>query len=341
MMNQTLLRLPSAHRPVHDLIQDVIRGIGVVVPETDSEEEWLIPGYIHPTITAITGQPERGKTTLLISMCKGLLDGQWLGIQTNLDPQALILFGCEDRQGARRVRRAFGNHPRVEPFWLTGWEPANLAAGLETADVGLLVLDSLTAVVTDINDQSEATAFIRTLRGLPTPVVVVHHSAVGGRGPSGAQPYKAAYRHTVEAQKLETEGDDGVVVTLRRSGNDIATVTNRVAVDRTSYAAEHAAERLAERLPRRQAVSRQTKPTAGEKARILKHLADCDGIETGQLDHNAIATQLVGGPRGQEDPKKQTMVAEALGAERITHRTVSNIVRLNRAIFAPACEPAA
>jgi hypothetical protein len=324
----------SIERLTDEQLRELIEGIGIVVPEEDEERDWLIPGYLHAGVTAITGQPERGKTTLLISMCKGLLAGQWLGLDTDFDVKTRIAFGCEDVLAVGRIRKAARGDARVVPFQLTGWTPQDLGRRLRSADCGLLVVDSLTAVVSDINDQSEAIGFVNSVRGLGVPVAVVHHSAVNGQGPSGAQPYKAAYRHTIQASKIETGGDD-IIVTIKRSGNDIATTTDRLRINRVTHAAEVAENK------RPRTVQAVAKPvTAIDKVRALRTLVDGLGIDP-NLGHNEIANALLGGARGNEDVQSVTVVANALESRTIGHRTVSDLIKKNRGTFLDRTDHAA
>jgi hypothetical protein len=313
-------------------IATLIEGIGVVVPAESENPEWLIPGFIHPGLTVLTGQPERGKTTLLLSMCKGILGGEWLEHASALRPAQRIFFGCEDRLGVHLVRRAFNSHPLVVPFQLTGWaSPDRLADRLAAANCGMLILDSLTAAVKDINDQAEATNFIGSLRSLRMPVVVVHHSAVSGTGPSGAQAYKAAYRHTIQAATIEASADE-MLLTLKLSGNDVLSSVQRVRIDRGSLEASRV-EQPAELRTRMPARTKPQRLTAPEKAAMLGRLAKQADVDC-SLGQNQIATVLLGGSRGSEQDANVRAVAGALGlGDKVGHRAVSDLIQSHRSDF--------
>jgi hypothetical protein len=296
---------------------------GTYVDEGDMEPEWLIPGVIHPGITCVTGQPEVGKTTLLISMVKGLLAGEWLETETTLGGRA-ILFGCEDIGSARKVRQAFSGDRRVRVVQLTNWNPDGMASVIEDLGVGLVVIDSLYAVVEDVNDQGECGSFTRAIQALDVPVLVVHHQPKMGtrRGPAGAQGYQAAYRHTIGVRQHPSQ-DDELILDLAMTGNDVAPSTRRVRLNRTDYSVESCTE----------GKTRAGRPSAEDRAAAVAELAWERQIPVAGRTHNEIAGDLVGGRQDSEDPRLALAVADALGLPSVKFRAVSNSIRLSRSAF--------
>jgi hypothetical protein len=296
---------------------------GTYIRDGDVDIDWLIPEIVHPGITCVTGQPEVGKTTLLVSMVKGLLEGKWLGLPTALPPGFRILFGCEDRGSARRVRRAFDGDPRVVVMQLDNWNTAKMSSVIRRGQIGLVVLDSLYAIVSNVNDQEECGEFTRALQRLAVPVVVVHHQAkMGARGPSGAQGYRAAYRQTIEVKQKSNQGDE-LVLDLAISGNDVASTNKLLQVNRL----DHRAVEVSSNKPTR------AKLSGPERAANLGRLALDRGLSVADLSHNDIAAKLVGGRQDQEDGGMSAEVAGVLGMAGVKFRTVANLIKDNLEAF--------
>ncbi|UQX89201.1 ATP-binding protein [Jatrophihabitans telluris] len=304
---------------------ELVEGFATV-PEDDGSDDpaWPIPGFIHPGLTALTAQPEMGKTTLLKSMVKGLLAGEWLGEPTHFDDDKRILFGCEDYTSFRDVRRTFADEPRVHPVLLHEWKPAWLPRLVSEGQFGMLIIDSLGAVVTDTNEQGLAGVFTQSVRQLPIPVIVVHHEARASKGPSGAQVYRGAYRHTIRVSCVEHDGDRILRLALQTYGNNAPASRRSVKVDRLTLVSEAADDSG-------RGVSRSTRKASAEKACILGVLAREQGVDV-QLDHNRLAEALLGGKQGREDEGMRARVEAALDSP-ARHRTVSDLIRKNRAAF--------
>ena len=316
---------PSSELWTEDLILKFEDCFGRYVREGDAEPTWVIPGFIHSGITCITGQPEQGKTTLLISMVKGLLAGSWLGEVCQLPADAVILFGCEDADSARKVRRAFDGENRVKVFTLKNWNPAGMAEVLQEGGVGLVILDSLYAIVTDLNDQSECGRFIKTLHSLDVPVVVVHHAAKGSTtGAAGAQGYRAAYRHTIQL-KIRTSDGDASIIQLTTSGNDVQSASVEIELNRTTFSVAC--------VTNTRAKNKGSRLSQVDKSRALARVALARGVATDHRSSNDIASDLVGGRHGREDSTLSSEVAQALGFPSVKFRTVTNTIKNQRAAF--------
>ena len=291
------MNLPQPPPLADDDWADLIGGIGVDVQDSTGDDVWLIPGFIHPGVTCITGQPESGKSTLVLSQVRSLLKGQrWLDQPTALASDARVLFGCEDATTVRRVRHLFASEVaarRLAVTRLSTWDngrPRLTGAKLKDLNVGLVVIDTLFAAAGDANDQAIAANFVAALRDFEVPVLVVHHAPKGSSLiPAGAQAYTAAYRHTITVRKAEANYDRGVLTQwLDISGND--TEPSRVTIDTdfttatTSTAAVDA----------HSSAGRRTRPDPSAVAAALGRFAAAREVAVDTETANAAAGLLVG-----------------------------------------------
>lgn len=311
----------------------LLQGLGQRYEPSDMDELWPVPDLICPGITCVTGQPEKGKTTLLISLVEALLSGSdWFSRPTNLLPDSRIVYFCEDRNTASRVQRACGQSGRVYVVTLQTWhQGASLVNLVDRTGAGLVIIDSLYPAVDDVNDQSRSGVFLSALQSVSVPIIVVHHEAKGGKsGPLGVQRFAAAYRQTIKVKTATPEADGWLGLDLHVTGNDVVPQRYAVRVNRDSRAAELVAEDGGDRFDRR----RKRRLSKGEKASALGVLAN-EAELAPELNHNEIASALLGGARGHEDRAKQIAVASALGiaAGTVGHQAVANLIRDNPTEF--------
>lgn len=293
---------------------------------------WPVEGVVHPGLTAITGQPERGKTTLALSLAKAALDGiEWAGYPTNLQPDRGVLFMCESDSGFHRARSLLRDRAIVgicRPWdWTDGGRRPDLATVVQRQRIGLVVIDSLFAIARDENDQAEAADVLAVLQGAGCPVIVIHHSPKAGGRATGVQRYSAAYRQTLDVERGVVEGDR-LALTVKVSGNDMAE-SERISVaidwsslDCTPLQARASEGRAGSSRPRQR--QRRTGLTAPERARLLGQEAAGLGVLPA-ASASAAATALVGS-KDQENPQLQDRL-RALGLPAVSHRSVAELIR--------------
>lgn len=169
--------------------------------------EWIVQGIIaRPSVNIFYGPPKNLKTLLLQDLCSCVASGNpWLeslpagpgklieGIKTTQTPIIWLDF----ENGARRMKErfsAFGRArklPKDTPIHITSMPSPWLDAGqadhigrlmlrLETYGAGLLVIDHLTQIVGDIDENTSGMAEIMGhLRGMAEAagiaLVLIHH----------------------------------------------------------------------------------------------------------------------------------------------------------------------
>ena len=327
--------------PLPQNYEDLLKGIGKKPTKGDLANVWPVPTLIHPGLTCLLGQPERGKTRLLMSLALALTTGsKWLGQPTYLDPTKRILFFCEESTSLAAAEELLTNAgDRIELLLPSHWGlDVPLARLVNDASVGVIIVDGVFPIVGDVNEQARADAFLSALRDAAVPSVVAHHEAKGGGGtPVGVQAFGAAYRHTIRATACKSLGGGRMQVDLAVSGNDVAGMSKMtVLIHRQSLAtsvgafeaSEPEADSAASPRKRRKRVS----PT--DRTRSLAQYAKCQGLSLDpNLSATDYATRLLGGARGHEDPDRQEAVKVALGGASARHQSVSNLIRDNRRIY--------
>lgn len=297
----------------------LFKGLGYRL-RSDETSDWLVEGLIHPGITCILGQPERGKTTLLISLCAALIDGDktWLGGHVRFREDQRIIYFCEDRSSGERIKEALGSD-RVQVVGLHRWEAAqSIEPAVMRFGAGLVIVDSIYPAVGDVNEQARADVFLSVVQAVDVPVVVVHHEAKdGGGSPAGVQRFAAAYRHTLKVGRCSVVDADEMQVEITVSGNDVPGKRKMTArLNRRTLTAEVVDEITKKR-------SRLSGP---ERAAIFGAMARDQGLQAG-LTHNLYATSLVGGSRGNEDPVRCSEISQRLDGRSVSHQTVANCIR--------------
>jgi hypothetical protein len=326
--------------PSDDELDQLFAPVGSRLKDEDMGEVWPVPGLIHPGLTCVMGQPERGKTTLLITLCAALLrGGEWLGEPTQFPADKRIIFLCEDRTSGGRVLKSFKDtvlEDQVIVRRLHRWEAGtSLDEVVDRTSAGLVVIDSVYPAVSDVNDQARADAFLSPVQALQVPAVVVHHEAKDSSSgtPAGVQRFRAAYRQTIRIRKCSPEGCDGLALDLDVSGNDVPGRTRySVLVNRQSLATEIQSAGSADAPTGRESRRRAKRMNPEQKATELGRMAHEAGQAAG-LPHTTYATALLGGSRGKEQKDKQLVVASALNLKSVTHHTVGNLIRDNLSAF--------
>jgi len=314
--------------PADDELDKIFDGLGLRLKDEDMISVWPVEGLVHPGITCILGQPERGKTTLLMSLTQALLrsDERWLGGEIAFPRNRRIVYFAEDASSATRVKQAFAGtnvEGRLVVLTLGRWETSGrLRDAVAKVGAVLVIVDSVYSAVGDVNEQARADAFLGVIHAARVPTVVVHHEGKdNGRTPAGVQMFRAAYRHTLRVCRCTPADGGEMLLDLDVWGNDVPGHRSlSVRLNRNSLECEA----LAPAENGGQA-KRRRRQTVAERAEHYGAKAWEAGLAI-DVDHNQCATVLLGGPRGREDPDLATEFG-------VKHLALGNAVRDHREDF--------
>jgi hypothetical protein len=319
-------------------LQTVLGGKVLSFAEIDRPEP--IEGILHSGITAITGQPFDGKTTVALSMMRALLDDseKWATGAINFDQGQKIAFYGENPRGLARAHTLKEEFPGrvvlLQTLILNTDAQAEMAEVIKEENIGLFFIDSAYRAAGDLSSPEVATRFTNALSAFGRPVGVLHHSPRPvahqryPKRPSGSQAWDAAYEQVVHVNGGGRSGRK----TLTIWGNnvpeewqlgitvDYASLQASINIDPTSstQASKEDGPTQAGRRPR----AKRSQLTAAEQVVVLAQLAHAAGIDR-EADHNAIGLQLLGGRQGNEDPGKQKAVGDAIGVDKPMFRTTT------------------
>lgn len=237
-------RLASRGYPVAavpDLHVEVERKIfhsGQELYETTPEEvPWCWHGYMaYGTVTLFAGRHKGGKSTLLFSLLRALVDGQEGFLNHAVDPGPVVLLTEEGPETLRPKLEPISEHGRtrmrilcrtdVSPRGSYAWPQAVRDAGQEAIDWGarIVVVDTFAfwAQIRDENDNSLMQEMVSVLGELTTQglavVIVHHHRKSGGEDGDairGGTALQGAVDIIVELVRPPAEGDDEEASTER------------------------------------------------------------------------------------------------------------------------------
>jgi hypothetical protein len=317
---------------------------GKVLTDLEMARDAPIDGVIHSGLTAVIGQPFQGKTTLVLSMLKALLDGstEWNGYRVEFQATEKVLFYAENRRGYQRAKALQHAYPgrvivlQTEHLRTTDVSHAEVTRLIAEESVGLIVIDSAFRAVGDLNDHARATDFTNELGLYGVPILVIHHSPKPFQGnpdperPSGSQAWDSAYEQLIHLSSQRPSGYQ----TLTIRGNDVPEKYRvDVVIDHDSLSVTRYDGPISSSRRKAESSSKPQRLADGEQAAILARLSHAQGID-GRLNHNQITSQLLGGTRsGGQDAARQRAVSEALGGVASGFRSISDKVRNNRAVF--------